>query len=143
VSSSGHLLLPLQIYTDMLAHAQSEYPNECCGLLAGTRDQGVLRVVKRHALINEAASPIEYYAADSLLRANKAMRLDGNVELATYHSHPKSAPIPSATDLERSEFYTHVVHFIISLQGLEPLMRGWWLSATHFEEADWQIVAVG
>jgi proteasome lid subunit RPN8/RPN11 len=123
---------------EMLAHAQSERPNECCGLLAGIIDTNL--VVKRYEMVNEAASPIEYRADPrSLLHAEKDMDKLGLQVLAIYHSHPTSAPIPSRTDLER-RYIADVVNYIISLQGPEPVMRGWWLSEHDYEEAAWQIV---
>ena len=140
MSRSERLILPRQLYIDMLAHAQAERPNECCGLLAGVIDAGVMHVVKRHVLVNEAASPIEYRSEPrSMFAAVKAMRIDGHEMLAIYHSHPTSTPIPSPTDLERS-LSPDLVNFIISLEGPAPVLRGWWLTETAFEEAAWEIV---
>src|SRR5688572_13540375 len=122
MSRSDHLLLPRQLYMDMLAQAQSEFPNECCGLLAGIteNDAGRLRVLKRYALVNEAASRIEYRSeAKSMFAAVKDMRAFDHEMLAIYHSHPTSAPVPSRTDLERNDD-RDIVHFIISLQGVVP-----------------------
>jgi proteasome lid subunit RPN8/RPN11 len=124
----------------MLQHAQSALPNECCGLLAGVRDGAVLRVEKHYPLINEAASPIEYRSEPrSMLQADRDMRKWNLDMIAVYHSHPTSAPIPSRTDLERN-YIPDVVQFIIGLKDAEPLLRGWWLTGDHFEEADWRIV---
>jgi proteasome lid subunit RPN8/RPN11 len=124
----------------MVQHAQSELPNECCGLLAGVREGDVLRVEKHYPLVNEAASPIEYRSEPrSMLQADRAMRALNLDVVAVYHSHPTSAPIPSRTDLERN-YMPDVVQFIISVQDAEPLMRGWWLTDDHYEEASWQIV---
>ena len=124
----------------MLAHAQAELPNECCGLLAGVIDAEVMRVEKRHVLINEAASPIEYRSEPrSMFLAVKQMRQDGHEILAIYQSHPSSAPTPSRTDLERN-YSPDVVNFIISLAGPAPVMRGWWLTDVAFEAAAWEII---
>jgi proteasome lid subunit RPN8/RPN11 len=124
----------------MIQQAQAELPNECCGILAGVREGDVLRVLKMHPLINEAASPIEYQSEPrSMFMAVKDMRQLGHDVLAVYHSHPASAPIPSKTDLERA-YSPVVIHFIIGLSGPEPTLRGWWLSETAFEEAAWQLV---
>jgi proteasome lid subunit RPN8/RPN11 len=142
LSRSDHLLLPRQCYDAMIEHAQSEQPNECCGLLAGVIDleNGIWRVHKHYALINEAASPIEYRSEPrSMFQAIKDMRPHGYEIVAIYHSHPTSAPIPSRTDLERN-YSTDVVSFIISLQGTEPILRGWWLRENSYQEAAWEIV---
>jgi proteasome lid subunit RPN8/RPN11 len=140
VSRSDHLLLPRQLYEAMIQHAQAELPNECCGLLAGVHAGDVLRVEARHALINEAASPIAYLSEPrSMFQATKEMRRHDHEIVAIYHSHPTSEPIPSRTDLERC-FSPDVVHFIIGLKGPEPLLRGWWLTESAYEEAAWEIV---
>ena len=124
----------------MINHAQSEVPNECCGLLAGTIEGQMLRVEKCYPLVNEAASPIEYRSeARSMFQAIKDMRARGHEVVAIYHSHPTSEPIPSRTDLERN-YSPDVVNFIIGLQGPEPIVRGWWLSESGFEEAAWEII---
>lgn len=141
MSRPERLLLPREHFDAMVQHARTELPNECCGLLAGVRDGELLRVHVRHPLVNEAGSPIEYRSEPkSMLHAVRAMRAAGHEIMAIYHSHPTSAPSPSATDLER-HYSSDVVHFIIGLEGAEPIVRGWWLTETTFEEAAWDIVA--
>src|SRR5438128_559011 len=98
----------------MVRHAQTELPNECCGLLAGVRDGEVLRVSAWHPLVNELASPTRYHSkAESLLVAHHAMQDADHEVVAIYHSHPTSEPIPSETDLEQNFYGDTVVHFII------------------------------
>src|SRR5687768_7881777 len=75
LSRSEQLLLPAQIHAAMIQHAQSELPNECCGVLAGVREEDVLRVLKCYPLVNEAASPTEYLSEPkSMFAADKDMR---------------------------------------------------------------------
>jgi proteasome lid subunit RPN8/RPN11 len=125
---------------EMIQQARTEAPNECCGLLAGLREADVLRVLARHALVNEAASGTEYLSESrSMFDAVKAMRRDGHEILAIYHSHPTSLPIPSKTDLARN-YSVDVVNFIISLSDSQPSMRGWWLTDTEYSEATWRLV---
>ena len=124
----------------MIQHAQAELPNECCGLLAGVRAKGTLRVLTWYPLVNEAASPVEYRSEPrSMFEAIKAMRAAGHEILAVYHSHPTSEPVPSQTDLERL-YSGDVIHFIIGMSDPAPVVRGWWLTETAFDEATWQIV---
>jgi proteasome lid subunit RPN8/RPN11 len=129
----------------MLRHAQAEFPNECCGLLAGQLSgvSGPLpvgRVTKRYPLVNELASPTEYMSGKSLFYAQKDMRQEGLELLAIYHSHPTSEPVPSRKDLERNYYGSEVVHFIISLKDKEPLMRGWRLEEAEYSEVEWESV---
>jgi len=140
LSRSEHLRLPRHLYVAMVQHAQTELPNECCGVLAGLREGNVLRVLARYLLVNAAASPIEYLSEpSSMFRAEKARRHDSFDLLAIYHSHPTSEPIPSKTDLARN-YSPDVLNFIIGLAGPEPLVRGWWLTESEFVEAAWEIV---
>jgi [CysO sulfur-carrier protein]-S-L-cysteine hydrolase len=137
MSASFRLLIPRPIYEAMLAHARAELPAECCGLLAGTIADGVGRVTQHFPLVNALNSPTEYESEPrSMLAAHKAMRASGIHELAVYHSHPTSEPIPSKRDLERS-YGEHVVHLILGMCG-QPTVRGWWLTAEGAHEAEWE-----
>ncbi len=125
----------------MLEQARSEFPNECCGLLAG-KYEGPERLAEvRAPLVNVHSQPESRYAANPLevLRNNREFRESGRDLLATYHSHPTSGPFPSRTDMEQS-MGEGIIHFIISLVGDEPVMRGWWLSPERYDPADWDLV---
>jgi proteasome lid subunit RPN8/RPN11 len=124
----------------MLAQARAEYPNECCGFLAGRIDADVGRVSQRYPLINEAASGREYEASGpSLFAAHRDMRQEGTDVLAIYHSHPTSAPVPSRTDLARN-YWPGVVCVIVSLAQGDPEVRAWWLLEDTYQEADWAVI---
>jgi len=141
VSTPFRLLLPRQIYTAMLEQVQAELPNECCGLLAGRIEGGLARIEVRYPLVNELASPREFNAEPrSQLAAFRDMRKRGIHELAIYHSHPTSAPIPSQTDRERN-YSTEVVNLIVGMAGPTAQVRAWWLTETDYFEADWEIIA--
>jgi proteasome lid subunit RPN8/RPN11 len=133
----------------MVAHAQAELPNECCGVLAGRLEvQGSSQadgaeavpigdVIRHYPLSNDLASPTEYYSAP--FGPHKDMRKEGLELLAIYHSHPQTDPVPSQKDIERNYYGSEVVHFIISMKDGEPRMRGWRLRESDFEEADWTL----
>jgi proteasome lid subunit RPN8/RPN11 len=141
----------------MVAQAVSELPNECCGLLAGTVHPSpptthpspltthhslfIGQVERRYPLVNAAASPVEYLSdPKSLFVAVRDMNLHGIDILAVYHSHPASDPVPSRTDLERN-YSPEVMNLIISLKSpQDPRVRGWWLGADKYLEADWVCV---
>jgi proteasome lid subunit RPN8/RPN11 len=139
----------------MIAHALSERPLECCGLLAGPLPEQsgsissdpppavqppLAQVVKRYPLANNARSATEYFCADrGLFDAHRDMRRLGLDVLAIYHSHPTTAAVPSRTDLERNN-YPGAIHFIISLRDDPPVVQGWWLLEKDFREAEWECV---
>ncbi len=134
------LLLPRLLLTEMLAQAEAERPLECCGLLAGpVNAEGAGLVQIRYPLVNAAASPVEYLSDPrSMLEAHKDMRRRGVEVLAVYHSHPTSPPVPSKKDLAMN-CWGGAVHFIISLAAATPEVRGWWLAADSYREADWEV----
>jgi len=140
LSTSFRLILPAQIYAEVLNQAQAELPNECCGLLAGRIEKAaggaVGRVAGCYPLINAAASPKEFTSEpNSMFAAAKAMRQEGIDILAIYHSHPNSPPVPSKTDLERN-YSPEVMNLIVSLQTDVPEMRAWWLGPEGYRKAE-------
>ena len=52
------LLIPDRLFDEMIAHAHREHPLECCGLLAGLRNDGF--VTARYPLVNILASETEF-----------------------------------------------------------------------------------
>jgi proteasome lid subunit RPN8/RPN11 len=136
---SFRLVIPRPVFDALLAHARTELPAECCGILAGRVENGVGLVSGHYPLVNELASPTEYVSEPrSMFAAVKAMRAAGTDVLAVYHSHPASAPVPSRRDRERN-YSEQVVNLIIGLAGGEPEVRGWWLTATAYREAAFEL----
>src|SRR4051812_37139689 len=77
LSTPFRLILPRHLYTAMIAQAQAELPNECCGLLAGRIeiDDNAGRVIERYPLINAASSPVRFLSdPHSMFAAVRDMR---------------------------------------------------------------------
>jgi proteasome lid subunit RPN8/RPN11 len=123
----------------MIAHALAELPNECVGLLAGhlVGQEGL--AVERFPLVNELADPRRFRSEPhGLFQAHRHCRENGLEFLASYHSHPTSAAVPSRTDMELQEWDT-LISIIISC--VPPVsVRAYWVSKESYREADWQIV---
>ena len=131
------LLIPDRLFDEMIAHAHREHPLECCGLLAGLREDGLVTV--RYPLVNVRASETEFLSdPQGMFAAMRQMRADGTTILAVYHSHPSSEPIPSRKDCEQR--YANDVACVII--GMEKVVttRVWWLSETSYHEADWSLI---
>ena len=94
-------------------HARRTYPAECCGLLSGSN--GVITDI--HPLRNDAEKPETRYSAtpEDLFAAMRRIREEGQALLGVYHSHPRTAAYPSASDVEMA-FYPEAFYFIISLE---------------------------
>lgn len=123
------MVIPKAHWDAMVAHAQEESPNECCGYarLTGDRLDEVFRGV------NERHSPYGYEIdSKSLLAANELD--DAGHAVVMYHSHPRSPAEPSQTDINLA-FYPHWRYAIVSLDG-EPSVRVWKIEDGRVEEED-------
>jgi [CysO sulfur-carrier protein]-S-L-cysteine hydrolase len=103
-----------------VAHARAEYPNEACGLIAGTAAAAAGGSATRwHATRNRSASPLRYeIAPDDLVRVVLAMDDAGEEIWAIVHSHVRSPARPSSTDVGFA-FYPDALYVIVSLRGAE------------------------
>ncbi len=112
--------IPKSIYGKMIAHARQEFPLECCGILAG-KDSLVQKVF---ALENAERSPVRFsIAPQEQLKAFLEMEKESMEMLATYHSHPRTIPFPSETDVKMTA-YPELTSVIISLKEIEhPVMK--------------------
>jgi proteasome lid subunit RPN8/RPN11 len=108
--------LPAAIRDALVAHARAEYPNEACGLIAGTApaaDGGT--ATDWHPTRNRAASPLRYEIhPDDLLRVSLAIDDRDEVIWGIVHSHVRSAARPSPTDVGLA-FYPDALYVLVSL----------------------------
>ncbi len=104
----------------IIEHAQEEFPNECCGLLAGVGT----RVAHLFRGRNIDQSPFTYRLdPHEQLRFFKDIDARGLELLGIYHSHTRSPAYPSRTDIAKA-YYPDVAYVIVSLQNREsPLVR--------------------
>src|SRR5919198_1459720 len=76
--------------------ARRDFPNECCGMI-GMRDGAAVAV---HEAANVAASPLRFEVDGLEVHRTIEAIEDGGAELgAIYHSHTRSEPYPSQTDV--------------------------------------------
>jgi len=101
-----------EVYDKVLAHCQSAYPKEACGILAGA--EGTVRQVYR--MTNLDASPISYHMdPKEQLQVMKRLRQAQQDMLAIYHSHTASAAYPSPVDVTLA-VYPETASVLISLR---------------------------
>src|SRR5215210_1762164 len=103
----------------MVGHAREDAPNECCGMVESV-DRRAIRV---HRARNAAASPLRY-EIDGIeqYRIQSAIEDAGHELGAIYHSHTRSAPYPSQTDINLA-FYPDALYVIVGVAGEEPDIR--------------------
>ncbi len=112
--------LPAPLADRLIAHAREEFPNECCGLVAGHGDTAT-RVLPA---TNAEGTPFMY-----VMEPREQMELMDAIDdagedlVAIYHSHTRSAAYPSATDVELA-FFDEPLYVIVSLQDADaPVIR--------------------
>ena len=121
-----------ELYDQMIAHARAEAPNECCGMVAAKGDQAV-RVFPAE---NAASSPLRY-EIDGAEQYRIQMAIDdADLDLgAIYHSHTRTEPYPSQTDINLA-FYPDAVYVIVGLAGDQPDVRAYEIREGRVQETE-------
>ena len=113
--------IALALLDALIAHAREDAPNECCGMIA-TSDGEAVEV---HRATNRAASPLRYEIDGSeQYRLQTAIEDAGHELGAIYHSHTRSDPVPSQTDINLA-FYPDSLYVIVGVRDAEPDVRAW------------------
>ncbi len=120
-----------QLLDDVIAHARQDAPNECCGMIASSDGEAVAV----HRARNTAASPFRY-EMDGMEQFRIQTEIDdaGHELGAIYHSHTRSAPEPSQTDINLA-FYPEALYIIVGLKSPEPDVRAWRIVDGQVSEA--------
>ena len=97
----------------MVSHARQTYPNECCGAMLGSIQDGEKTVRAALPLENAFTGPqaTRYeLRPEDLLAADRAARTRHMDLIGIYHSHPDCDAYFSSTDLRNScPWYSFVV----------------------------------
>jgi [CysO sulfur-carrier protein]-S-L-cysteine hydrolase len=112
-----------ELYEQIVAHARAEAPNECCGVVAINGDDGARDVFPAR---NKFASPLRFEIDErDLIRIWTAID-ERDLELgAIYHSHTRTSPEPSQTDINGAAQWPGALWIIVGLAGEEPDVRTW------------------
>ena len=103
------MVIPAEVRSALVEHAEAERPNEACGLLL-LLDAVAQEYVRGE---NAAASP---YRFELKVDPEIWFREDDGYELAVFHSHLASPPRPSRTDVENIGLWEGRPYVILSLQ---------------------------
>ena len=124
-------------YNKIIAHAESELPNEACGLIAGNIDGKNKEITKVYFLTNTDHSN-EHFSLDprEQLAAVKDMRKNGLIPLGNWHSHPESPSRPSDED-KRLAYDSKASYMILSLMDREsPVLNSFRISSSQAEKEE-------
>jgi [CysO sulfur-carrier protein]-S-L-cysteine hydrolase len=121
-----------RLYDEIVSHARAEAPNECCGMIASS-DGSAVTV---YPAVNAAASPLRY-EIDGAEQYRIQMAIeDAGLDLgAIYHSHTRSEPKPSQTDINLA-FYPEALYLIVGLAGDQPDVRAYEIRDGRVAEAE-------
>ena len=123
------MILPLAVRDAVVAHAREAAPRECCGLLVGS----AAAIVSAVRAKNLAESPPRFLIdPKDHIDARRNARSRGLDVVGFYHSHPASAPEPSATDLAEASYPNHV-YLIVGLQDEAAETRLYRFTGESFE----------
>ncbi len=122
-----------ELLDQIVDHAREEAPQECCGIVA-SRDGEAVKVYRAR---NVAPSPKLAYELDGAEQYRIQMEIeDSGMELgAIYHSHPRTEPYPSQTDINLA-FYPDAAYVIVGLRDGEPEVRSYSISDGQVTETE-------
>ena len=121
------------LYDQMVEHAREVAPDECCGMIAG-RDDAAIKLYR--------ATNVEHSHLRFMIDPKEQLQIDRDIEqaglelTAIYHSHTRTAPKPSETDMIYAKLWPGVLWVIVGLAGEEPEVRIWRMDDGQVTESE-------
>jgi proteasome lid subunit RPN8/RPN11 len=114
-----------ELLDEIVVHALEDPGNEVCGVVAV--EEGPVRAVRVLRATNIHASPLKFEIdPKELLQLYLGIEADGHALGAIYHSHVRSRPYPSQTDINFAANWPGVEWIIVGLAaGAEPEVRSY------------------
>ncbi len=122
-----------ELYDGIVAHAREEAPNECCGMVGSADGQAV----EVYRAVNAEASPLRFRIdPDEQFELHNRID-DAGLDLgAIYHSHTRTEPRPSQTDINFAKLWPGVLWIIVGLAGDEVDVRTWAIDDGRVTDAE-------
>jgi proteasome lid subunit RPN8/RPN11 len=120
---------------ELIAHVLEDPKNEICGVMA-VEPGPPARAEKVHRAVNLHASPLKFEIDPAELLALYNTIEEHDLELgAIYHSHVRSAPYPSQTDISFAANWPGVEWIIVGLKdGEAPEVRSYLIEEGRVRE---------
>lgn len=132
------LKIALRVLAGLIAHARDEAPLECCGLLGGKGDLIDEYAPTRNVRASQVAYEIDPREHIEIM---KGLRARDRSVLGAYHSHPRTAALPSATDVAEAHYEMDFVYVIVSLEREPPDIRAYRLERDALIEVPFEAKA--
>jgi proteasome lid subunit RPN8/RPN11 len=130
-----------ELLAEIVAHAQEVPKIECCGVVAVAAPDGVGNAGARTATRVYRAENIHASALKFEIDPMELFRLNGAIEEAgweigaIYHSHVRSAPYPSQTDIGFAASWPGVEWIVVGLaSGEQPEVRSYLIDGAEVSE---------
>jgi proteasome lid subunit RPN8/RPN11 len=119
----------------IVAHAHEDPKIECCGVVA-VKAGSPTEAVRVYRATNIHASALKFEIDPmELLKLHTAIEAEGNELGAIYHSHVRSKPYPSQTDISFAANWPDVEWLIVGLaEGHAPEIRSYLIDGGRVEE---------
>jgi proteasome lid subunit RPN8/RPN11 len=118
---------------EIVEHARRGAPNECCGVVRVHDGEAIAA----HEVTNLEPSPFRFEMdGRELVRLVTAFEDAGDELGVIYHSHTRSAPEPSQTDIQFAGQWPGWLWLIVGLKGDEPENRLWRIEGGEVEEVE-------
>ena len=132
-----------ELLDELLAHALEDQKNEVCGVVA-VEPGPPARAIGVHRAVNIHASPLKFQIEpNELLKLWNACEAEGGELGAIYHSHVRSKPYPSQTDINFAANWPGVEWIIVGLADPSaPEIRSYLIEGGSVREVEIGQVAV-
>jgi [CysO sulfur-carrier protein]-S-L-cysteine hydrolase len=121
------------LYDEMIAHAREDAPDECCGMVGSSNGDAVAV----YRAVNAEASPLRFRIDPEEQLALHNRIEDAGLELgAIYHSHTRTEPRPSQTDINFAKLWPGVLWIIVGLANGEVDVRTWRIDDGRVSDAE-------
>lgn len=125
-------------YEKILKYAESELPDEACGLIGGEITDSGDKIIKKVYLLTNTDHSNEHFSMDpkEQFESIKDMRANGFVPLGNWHSHPESPSRPSEED-KRLAYDSKASYMILSLMDREnPVLNSFKIKGSDAEKEE-------
>ncbi len=129
--------IPRALLDELIAHAREDAPGECCGII-GSRNGDAVTALR---VENVAPSPPFAFEMDPMGQYRAQMEIEeAGLELgAIYHSHTRSEPKPSLTDVKMAQLWPDPLWIIVGVASDEPEVRAFSIRDGQVSEVELQV----
>lgn len=117
-----------KLISQIKLEAEKAYPNECCGFIFGTIENGIKYARHRLAAVNSSDESEKFHrfeiTPEQMLNAERCARLMGLDIVGFYHSHPDCSAAPSEYDRSHAlPVYSYII--VSAVKGKAADFKSW------------------